>query len=203
MTKAPIEGQVKTRLIPALGETAATELQRRMIEHAVKNGLAAGFTDMELHCSPDTHHPFFQALANDYGIKLVGQQGDDLGQRMFHAISTALSQHRPCLLIGTDCPMIDQDYLQRAASSLDAAHDVVLGPAEDGGYVLIGVKYCTADLFREIDWSTCRVLEQTLAKLEQTGLDYRLMDTLWDIDRAEDYQRLRQEPAMTHLYRNI
>lgn len=203
MTRAPVEGQVKTRLIPALGETSATELHRRMIEHAVNNGIAAEFTDIELHCSPDIHHPFFQYLAAEYDITLVNQQGHDLGQRMFHALSSSLKQDRPCLLIGTDCPVIDRPYLQLAADSLETAADVVLGPAEDGGYVLIGVKYCTDAIFCEIDWSTERVLEQTLDKLDQSNLNYRLIDTLWDIDRADDYQRLQQQSAMAHLHTNL
>jgi hypothetical protein len=93
------------------------------------------------------------------------------------------------VLIGTDCPAMNADYLRRACRYLDAGSAVVLGPAEDGGYVLIAARTCDRRLFSDIPWSSDRVLQLTRARLRALKLPYKELDTLWDVDRPEDLRR--------------
>jgi rSAM/selenodomain-associated transferase 1 len=120
------------------------------------------------------------------------QQGDDLGARMHAALAATLAAHPPagCLLIGTDCPALSPRDLQRAAAAL-AAHDVVLVPALDGGYVLIGLRRPQPALFDGIDWGTPAVLEATRARIAAAGLRAAELPPLPDLDTAADYHAAR------------
>jgi hypothetical protein len=108
-----------------------------------------------------------------------------------YAHDAAFGAHRRIVLIGTDCPMLTVEHLIRAASSLDD-HDAALVPAEDGGYVLLGLSQPCPRAFAAIDWGSDRVLAQTRARLAQAGLRVRVADPLWDVDRPQDLDRLRQ-----------
>ena len=108
---------------------------------------------------------------------------------MSHALTSALADGaNQAIIIGTDCPLMSPAYIAQAESALETA-DVVLGPAEDGGYVLIGCKRAEPALFRDIDWGTDQVLEQTLRAASQAQRSVAVLDTLWDVDRPEDWQR--------------
>jgi rSAM/selenodomain-associated transferase 1 len=188
--KAPIEGYVKTRLVPPLSNAEAAALQRMLIEHTLQTARTLSAWNVELWCAPDTSHPFLQQCAQRFGVRLRAQRGDDLGQRMQNALDSALGDGaRWPLLIGTDCAAMQSEYLQDAAAMLEAGNQVVLGPAEDGGYVLIGVRAIDAQLFSNIPWGTSRVLPITQQRL--SNVRWHSMPTLWDVDRPEDLQRLR------------
>ena len=104
---------------------------------------------------------------------------------MYAALSAGLDSHARVLLVGSDCPSIDAGYLSAAVNALDT-HDVVLGPAVDGGYVLIGARSIARSLFENVDWGTSRVYEQTVARLAAAGLSWTALAALPDVDRPED-----------------
>lgn len=157
MAKAPIPGLTKTRLIPSIGAHAAAVLQERLTEHAVVTALAATVGSATLWCAPDPSHASFRELVARHKITLKRQLEGDLGQRMLAAMNG------PTLVIGTDCPALTAGDLRAAAKALRDA-DVVLVPAEDGGYVLIGARAAYAELFTGITWGTATVLAETKAR---------------------------------------
>jgi rSAM/selenodomain-associated transferase 1 len=118
------------------------------------------------------------------------QVGNNLGMRMYHALSITLSQAEFALLIGCDCPALDSAYLTRACDLLAGDVSLVLGPAEDGGYVLIGARRAARRLFEGIEWGTHRVLDQTRARLRSLGWRWGELEAMWDIDRPADLARL-------------
>ena len=109
----------------------------------------------------------------------------DLGERMYHGLASGLLTHDKVILVGSDCPFIDEAYIEQAVNALDSA-PVVLGPAEDGGYVLIGVTRVAWALFRGVSWGTEAVYGQTVAALEGLGWRYVQLAALPDIDRPQD-----------------
>lgn len=189
--RAPIAGASKTRLIPALGEKAAAGLHARMIEHTLESlaDLPAD-CDLQLWCAPDTSHPLFARLAGRHGLSLHSQRGNDLGERMYHALDTTLQQHDHAIVIGTDCPGLATADILAASDALKAGVDVVIGPAADGGYWLIGVRAVSATLFREIDWGSDRVCEQTRQRIDRLDWQQHSLRMQTDIDRPEDLARL-------------
>lgn len=184
--KAPIPGTVKTRLISYLGEAGATslhwELSDRLIRECLESRISGQF-DVELWCYPTTSDDFF----NQFNVTLHLQQGGNLGERMDNAFRRTGS---PAILIGTDCPNLDAGYLQRATTLL-ASHDAVLGPAEDGGYGLIGLQQPNSALFNDMNWGTDQVASDTSAELNRQQLHWSLLPLLWDVDRPEDVRRYR------------
>ena len=189
--RPPIAGASKTRLIPALGEKAAAGLHARMIEHTLESlaDLPAD-CDLQLWCAPDTSHPLFARLAGRHGLSLHSQRGNDLGERMYHALDTTLQQHDHAIVIGTDCPGLATADILAASDALKAGVDVVIGPAADGGYWLIGVRAVSATLFREIDWGSDRVCEQTRQRIDRLDWQQHSLRMQTDIDRPEDLARL-------------
>jgi uncharacterized protein len=189
--KAPTPGRVKTRLVSALGETAATELHRQLTERTLCTARAAGLGQVELWCAPGTNDAFFAACAKQHGVSLRAQGEGDLGMRMARALEFALAQGSPGLLIGSDCPALTPEYLGEAAAALVNANDAVIGPAEDGGYVLIGLaRSPTAQLFEDIAWGSATVMQETRMRLARLNWRWRELATLWDVDRPEDLLRL-------------
>jgi len=181
--KAPVLGKVKTRLIQKLGRRGALDLYLQMFERLIAELSASGF-NTELWISPDKDHAFFEP----YAFARFQQAGPDLGGRMSTALRDGLTRHESVILVGTDLPLIDRSYIEQAVGALQT-HDVVLGPAEDGGYGLVGVKAETPDMFSDIDWGTERVLSQTCARLNRDGLDFGLLPLIWDVDRPDDLPR--------------
>jgi hypothetical protein len=187
--KAPTPGRVKTRLIPSLGASGAAELQRQLIERTLCTAEEAGLGTLELWCAPGPDDPFFAACAERHDMGLRTQCEGDLGRRM----AGALAAGTPGLLIGCDCPALTAAYLHQAAAALAGGYDAVLGPAEDGGYVLIGLaRSPPAQLFEDIPWGTQTVMQETRARLARRNWRWRELALMWDLDRPEDLQRLRQ-----------
>jgi glycosyltransferase A (GT-A) superfamily protein (DUF2064 family) len=171
-SRAPVPGRVKTRLVPRLGEWRAARLHARLTAHALRTARAASCGPVELH---DT----------------ARQRGTDLGERMHRALSRALRRHRAAIVIGSDCPALRPGDLRRAARLLAGGCDVVIAPAEDGGYVLIGARRVSPQLFSDIDWGSSRVYQTTVERLSLLAYRWRALRCLWDVDRPEDLERLR------------
>jgi rSAM/selenodomain-associated transferase 1 len=180
-SRAPLAGRVKRRLIPRLGAWGAARLHVQLTRHALRTAAAAGCGPVELHLTQ--RHKLFRK------IKL--QKGADLGERMHHALSRALRRQRAAILIGADCPALRPADLRRAARLLAGGCDVVLGPAEDGGYVLIGARRVSSRLFDGIEWGTAGVYADTVKRLDAAGYRWRALRLLWDVDRPQDLERLR------------
>ena len=195
--RAPIPGQAKTRLIPHLGAERAARLQAILTEHALCTALEAGTGPVSLWCSPDCAHPHFEALAQKFRIPLVPQHGEDLGARMLAAFDQ-LCRDGNALLIGTDCPALTSQALCEASQGL-AEHHASFVPAEDGGYVAVGLRRALPDVFRDIEWGSGRVMAQTRDRLRAANLRWHECPALWDVDRAEDFERLRASGVLPQI----
>ena len=182
--KAPIAGEVKTRLIPHLGEEGALSLYKEMIQKTLIDVLNGQLADVEIWCTPTISDAFF----DQFVLRRCEQAGDDLGIRMSNALTEGLKTAKKVVLIGADLPPLDADYLDHAINELDE-HDIVLGPAEDGGYGLVGVRGSVPGMFTGIDWSTEKVLSQTCRLLNGLKAKYALLPLIWDVDRPEDLSR--------------
>jgi uncharacterized protein len=188
LAKAPIPGLAKTRLIPSIGAHAAAVLQERFTERAVEMAVAANIGPVTLWCSPDIDRVAFQDLTTRLPIILKQQPDGDLGDRMLGAIA---AHNGPTLIIGTDCPVLTSAHLHAAEAALDNA-DVVLIPAEDGGYVLIGAGQAHPQLFEGIAWGTSSVLAETRARIAALGLTGIELPALWDVDTEADLDRFER-----------
>lgn len=198
--KAPVPGQAKTRLAPALGADGAAALAERLLEHAVAVAVAARLGPVELCTAGDAAHPAFERLHRQHRL-LPGRQADgDLGQRMQQALHLALAGGTPALLIGTDAPALDATLLRRAAAALEDA-DAVFVPAFDGGYVLVGLRRPAAALFEGIAWSSAAVMQQTRQRVAAAGLRGAELPALADIDEPGDLQHLPAGAAAFDPYR--
>lgn len=186
--KAPVPGEVKTRLCPPLTPDEAASLHGSMVMDIAEHTRGIRNFDRFLACTPSSEHGFFQTLAARYGVTLCEQVGDDLGQRMNHALTDALSRgYRYALIVGTDIPSIAPPTYKNALALLQT-HDAVLGPTHDGGYYLIGVKQPAPELFVDIPWSTENVCSLTQSKAQALGLTVGLLETEHDIDTFDDLQ---------------
>jgi rSAM/selenodomain-associated transferase 1 len=187
LTKAPIPGYAKTRLIPSIGAHAAAVLQERLTARTIETALAPELGPVTLWCAPDASHASFRELQKKHGVSLAAQPSGDLGARMLAAM-----QNGSTLVIGTDCPALNSGHLQQAADAL-GRYDLVVVPAEDGGYVLIGTREPQPDLFERIAWSTPEVMQQTRARAADSKLRVREFTSLWDIDIEDDLARMERE----------
>jgi len=185
--KAPNPGLVKTRLINKLGKQGAADLHQQLVRHSLQQ--FSHLFPTQLWCAPDEYHPFFQACQTEFGVSLHRQIGADLGERMAYALASAA----PAVLIGSDCPSLDVQTIREAFAALQQDNAVVLAPAEDGGYVLIGMQQLIPELFTNMPWGTSQVLALTRARLRDLGLRWKELPTQWDIDRPEDVERWQKE----------
>lgn len=209
-TRYPQPGQTKTRLIPALGAAGAADLQRQLTEHTLSqvNQLGAiGPCSVEIWFAETASETADQAqrMRTWLGDAWIyrPQQGSHLGERLIHAIQTAFAEGmQQVVVIGIDCPDLNAQRIQQAFAALEQA-DVVLGPASDGGYYLIGLRSQTsvlgedgatraatpfvgAALFQNIDWGSAVVFQQTVATANHLGFTLAVLDVLTDIDRPDD-----------------
>jgi rSAM/selenodomain-associated transferase 1 len=188
--RAPHPGMVKTRLAELLGAEGAAGLHIRLVKRTLETARAARFRRIELHGAPDCDDPFFRFCAGHYGVTLASQAPGDLGARMLAAFESTLTAHARVLLVGSDCPALTARHLRQAERALRDGADAVLVPCEDGGYALIGLRRLEARLFEGIAWGGDTVTADTRSRLKQLGWTWRELETLWDVDRPEDYQRL-------------
>lgn len=195
--KAPISGQVKTRLLPALSESQACQLHKNLLQHCISQTQHVDWQSQLW--SPDISHPSIRASAQEYLMSLHQQQGIDLGARMAFSVQQSLQNFNYVIIIGSDCPSIDATLIADALQQLKAGSDVVIGPAVDGGYVLIGFSVCVESVFTDIEWGTERVLEATRVRLDAAGLSWHELVSQRDIDRPDDLVYLQQSyPDLFH-----
>ena len=190
--KAPIPGHSKTRLAGKLGARGAARLHARLTRQTVTTALRAQLAPLQLWCAPSSTHGFFAACRRDYPLTLHRQHGADLGRRMHHALTRALRGSGSAVLIGSDCPALTPAVLKNAFAALRDGADVVLVPALDGGYVLIGVRRSAARLFQAVRWGSERVLAQTRRRLRQLNLTCVELPALADVDTPADLLRMKR-----------
>lgn len=192
MTKAPEPGRSKTRLVPPLSDQEAADLARALLLDQLENLAQFNAAQRFIAFTPDSAAGFFHQFAAR-GFTPFAQEGGSLGERMSRAFEHLFAcGFDRVVLLGADLPVVPLEFLQRAYASLDgAACDVVLGPSEDGGYYLIGMKRLIAAVFADIAWSRDDVLARTAEKLSGRGLHYELLSSWYDIDTAEDLRRLQ------------
>jgi hypothetical protein len=184
--KAPIPGEVKTRLCPPLTPDEAASLHGTLVLDAVERAKGLPGASLYVAGTPDLAHPFFKVMEGRYGAKLLPQRGPDLGSRMKWAMQDAFELGaQEALLTGTDLPTLPRAHLVEALT-LVKRHDVVLGPTADGGYYLIGLRKMVPSLFDGIAWSTASVFAETKKKIEQAGLSLGLLLECRDLDTLED-----------------
>ncbi len=192
--KEPRPGTVKTRMQALLSAEQACALHSDLLQWTCRTLCEARLADVELWLSGDSGHPVFTDC-KALGVKrLQKQQGSDLGERMYHAVSDGLTRYKKVILVGSDCPQIDASYLELALQALDTK-PLVVGPATDGGYVLIGATRIQHTLFQGVSWGTERVFTETVKRMRALGETWSELQPLSDIDRPEDLALWRQLPV--------
>lgn len=182
--KNPVLGKVKTRLAATIGDEKALNVYKELLQHThdisskVKANKVVFYSDFVKNQDLWDQAKYIKKL----------QKGDDLGARMSDAFERTLAENRKVIVIGTDCKELTPEILTQAFDTLNYV-DVVIGPALDGGYYLIGMKNREEALFQNINWSTSYVLEQTIRKINTQKLSYVLLKTLSDIDTEEDLKK--------------
>ena len=198
-SKWPEKGRVKTRLAAGLGEQGALDahicLTLAVLDQLHGSGYDLRFLwDRALADVPAAAAPILSRLAA-LGVRQDVQQGGVLGERMEAALAAALGGYSRAIIVGSDCPSVDADYVRQAVTALDSK-DVVLGPSDDGGYVLIGARTCVPGMLDNIRWGTEWALSETLERLDSSGLSCEQLAARWDVDEPGDWQRfLRQFPG--------
>ncbi len=191
-TKFPEPGKTKTRLSPALGKAAAADCQRQMTEHVLAQAQQLTHQDaidLQIHY----HGANLSTLRAWLGPRLTycAQSGENLGQRMARAFFLNFQKgYNRIILIGSDCPDISPAILRSAITTLRPV-DLVLGPATDGGYYLIGLHQPHPELFTEVDWGSNKVLAQTITHANHLNLSISQLEALHDIDTPSDLQHFR------------
>lgn len=197
MIKYPEPGRVKTRLAKDIGYSRAAEISRQVAELLISNTKPSGlgYERIVLYDPPERLPDFEQWL---HGDPLMPQHGDNVGERMDNAIRDLLARGaEKVVLTGADIPALDAAIITEAFTALDHA-DIVIGPAADGGYYLIGMKEPHGEIFRSIPWSTERVLETTTRRIRASVLRCSELITLSDIDRFEDLRKHSGSPGFGH-----
>ncbi|MGO9569654.1 MAG: TIGR04283 family arsenosugar biosynthesis glycosyltransferase [Desulfomonilaceae bacterium] len=204
-TRYPEPGKTKTRLIPVLGAEGAADLQRRMAEHVLAQAqdLAASREIALEVCYEGGDEALLSGWLGS-GFSYCKQHTGNLGTRMHEAFKEAfLKGSERVLIVGTDCPGLTDNLLETAFEDL-REHDVVLGPARDGGYYLIGLKRLSPSLFHDIQWGAHEVLGRTLDIARRNGLSWKLVELMDDIDRPEDLEEWdRNQKVSLHGLRRL
>lgn len=195
--RAPRLGRVKTRLASTIGEQAALQAHRELLRRTARVAASLrgqpGFDGSSLQLSIDGDDPDGECadLAREFGMRFDHQPGGDLGERMYAALAAELRLGRLPVLVGSDCPALQAGDLLDAIAALRRG-EAVFAPAEDGGYVLVGLARACAAPFEGIDWGSHQVMEQTRARLRAANLRWTELRTLWDVDRPADWVRWRE-----------
>lgn len=182
-----IDGQVKTRLAATVGSDAAIKIYQQLLQHTyyVSKNISAGkFVFYSDFIEED--------IWNTSVFKKEIQQGNDLGERMKNAFTKAFeNRFEKVIIIGTDGPQINENILENAFTKLND-YDIIIGPANDGGYYLLGMKKLHSFFFENIRWSTGSVLKETISRCQKNNLSYFLLPELIDIDEEKDLVHLKE-----------
>ena len=194
MAKEPALGRTKTRLCPPLTPAQAAALYEALLRDTIHLAAALDGVQLAVALTPPEATARFERWSPP-GTLLLPVDGANIGECLDRVLSSLLAAgHSGVMALNSDGPTLPAGYLQQARARLDQA-DVVLGPGEDGGYYLIGLREPRPELFDHIDWSTAQVLPQTLARAESLGLRVALLPSWYDVDTAPDLDRLRAEVA--------
>jgi hypothetical protein len=188
--KRPVPGKVKTRLIPPLSPEEAADLYRCMLGDTMK--MVTNFPELALYLfyeDMEESREYFSGIAP--GIKNYPQMGDDLGERMAEAFRVVFANgHVLAAVIGTDAPDLPPAYIKEAFDRLESGKiEAVFGPCEDGGYYLLGLKRLNSALFRDLPWSSGAVLQESLKRAKEAGIEATLLPMWHDVDSAADLER--------------
>ena len=186
--RSPLLGAVKSRLAEGIGVAQALSCHLALLRNALTAARAAGL-EAELAIAGDCQQPRLVRLAQAANIPIVEQSDGDIGARMCAAAMAAAAVQHASIIIGSDCVGMTPEYLRNAARALHNGDDVVIGPAADGGYLLIGQRLPQPELFQDIAWGTPSVLAQTRARLAKLSLSSSELPTLWDVDAVADWRR--------------
>jgi len=187
-TRSPVLGEVKTRLQPEYSPEESLKIHKSLMLRTLQLTKKLDGFDIELCCAPDRNTMFFLDCENNFPVQLTNQQGEDLGEKMAFSFSVALQTYEKVVVIGTDCPDIDEDYITQAFAALNNV-DAVIGPAADGGYVLLGLRAFSLELFTDISWGSDKVLAQTHKALNDLSWSCKELGIMHDVDRPEDLLR--------------
>jgi hypothetical protein len=195
--REPLPGRVKTRLAQVIGDQAATDFYAAMLEDTLEQASRLASVQPLMFWSLENSR--MPILKHYPQLPMYAQQGNDLGERMATAFEQVFNNNcSPCCIIGTDSPDLPSKYVLQAFEQLERNEtDVVFGPAEDGGYYLIGLRQNCPGLFDSIPWSTSLVLEKNLRQAKRLGLRTSLLPTWYDIDTIDDLRRLDRSPITT------
>ena len=199
--KAPVPGQVKTRLCPPLTHDEAATLHGSFVLDTLERTKTAAVKlklpfDRYLACAPSSTLVFFKIMEERQGVQLIEQEGEDLGIRMHKAFEAMFARgYHHVVIVGTDAPALPLEHYKQALDLL-SENDVVLGPAQDGGYYLIGLKKPVPGLFENIPWSTDQVMALTCDKAKSLGLRLGLIPPWRDVDTIDDLLALIEASAL-------
>jgi rSAM/selenodomain-associated transferase 1 len=204
--KKPEAGKVKTRLVPPLSYEEAKELYLCFIKDALTQYAQLSKElnfEIFLAVTPETSSVYFEKLAGSINeiekinveITVMTQTGQDLGTRIFNAFTSIFSgKYAEAVVIGTDHPTLPDEHIRQCFTALDQQMwNAVLGPAEDGGYYLIGLKHVRIEYFKDICWSTNKVFDQSLNNLRDTGNTVYLLPKWYDVDDRNSLSRMIRE----------
>ncbi len=184
--KNAVYGKVKTRLAATVGDNRALKIYKQLIQYTHSIMLPLPADKIVFYSDAIDQNDMWQ---NGYQKQL--QHGNNLGERMFNAFDCVFkNSYSEAIIIGTDCPELTQDIILNAFEKLNK-YDVVIGPAADGGYYLLGIKTINRELFTEVEWSTDKVLQTTIKLCADNYLSYFLLEELHDIDEEKDLAYLR------------
>ena len=190
--KFPRVGGVKTRLKPLLGDDGCYQLHQQLVKRVNENLSESDFFNV-LAVDQLGDQPLINELAKSSCLLL--QEGEDLGERMKNAMHWGLKRAEKVIIVGSDCPLINTSHLNLVAEKLNDNSHVFIS-AEDGGYVLIACTKVVPEIYQGVSWGTEKVMQQTREKLEQAKQETYYCESLWDVDRPEDYKRLME--VFTH-----
>jgi len=191
--RLPQSGRVKTRLAATIGSDRALRVYRSLLAATLRLAIRSPIERREWRFDaapgvlPASNAALLRRLANR-GWLIAPQQGRDLGERMSQALASALTDGDSVVLIGADCPVLDAGDIRAAFDALTST-DAVFAPAEDGGYVLVGVSRALPALFEAMPWGTDQVMTCSLERLESLGASVALLRTVWDVDDQTDLVR--------------
>jgi len=192
MAKEPEPSKVKTRLCPPLSPGQAADLYEAFFLDTVSLVSGIEHTDVFVAYDPDTAHDFFSRIVSP-AVKCIPQGRGDLGDRLSRiSHQVFLRGYRKVILLASDTPHLPQDVIRSAIARLDEI-DVVLGPCDDGGYYLIGLRFPSPRMFSGIPWSTSQVLDRTIQRAQEAGMTWEMLPPGYDIDTWEDAERLRKD----------
>ncbi len=206
MAKAPLPGETKTRLMPALSAAEAAEVARALLLDQFARLSAISDADMFLVYTPASARPLFEQVAPPR-FHLLAQQGEDLGARMLYVFETLYAEgYGKMVLIGGDLPPVPLNTFTAAFSLLDSPlRRVVLGPSRDGGYYLVGCNQPMPEIFTGMSWSHGEVLAQTISRLTGSAVETRILAPWFDIDTMEDLHSLQTQldPELANAAKNL